>query len=602
MPIWNDPPRRLLDALRRFRKDRREQGRDDITRETVQATTDSGGVIKNRILSTTGRTPLRVGQQVYVANVDGRPQVILADTARRAQFPQAPLVAIGAVVEELFVAVDSATGQEDVFFRNYDQITKLGVTALFPAGINGPITSIGWGHDPNGFWVRCRKGPLFETQYLAFELGSGVGGTFVRRDPKVIYPPGRKATVRLQRHYDLETMNLQVASLQVALAATPGDYAPIVPGFSFSPQNTGTINFTIASPWITTNATFPVEFTIITTPVLGCDDVQPPVTIVETAFFLPTGRHAGEYLDENFNFYVTFFWRVDRLQGGGGGVGCSVLAASPSGTAETTIVNVTSRTVVLSTFDGSLHKRGVTSFSRSRLPLRVDNGVVTAAFASDSIFPVRIMGDATGPCIPPAPACFVFFQQPTGSLRSYIQKGLAQLDLHPIYTFPLEEPGGRNAQVVLLSNSRHHALFFRSNISAPVNTFGPQGILLVGIDDLTGGSFGPGFGPIKNVEVFSFPLNEQLLRYFSFPVINPDFMYNSEESRRWFIRAWNRGTGEITLDATQSGFPPRDTAMDPVRALKDLVPVPEEPPAIRTYIAINDLGILGSIGRFINEG
>jgi len=191
VPIWNDPPRRLLDALQRLKKDRREQGQDDISIEKVQAVTDSGGIIKNRELTATGRVPLRAGQRVYVANVDGQPQVILADTARRAQFPQQPSVVAGEVIEELFIATDLDTGRVDVFYRNYDQVTPLGVWRSLVTG--EVLQRVAWAPRGTGFSVELDNLPR---TFAVFKLN---------RDPDVVYAPGQKAVATFVSRYDART-------------------------------------------------------------------------------------------------------------------------------------------------------------------------------------------------------------------------------------------------------------------------------------------------------------------------------------------------------------------------------------------------------------
>lgn len=135
MPIINVPPRRILTLLRRIRE-RNQEFRDQnkITTETVERSNGDGTyTVAGNVLTTTGDAALRAGQEVAVASKAGKPAVIVEHNVRRAQFAPSLAPPANPLIEELFFATDPATGEPDVYIRNYSQVTPLGVETLMGA-------------------------------------------------------------------------------------------------------------------------------------------------------------------------------------------------------------------------------------------------------------------------------------------------------------------------------------------------------------------------------------------------------------------------------------------------------------------------------------
>ena len=97
-----------------------------ITYDRIEAVMANGQYqVRGSVIGTTGRKPLAAGQTVPVAWKDGRPFVIIAHTARRAQFTTVSRQVVGGVVEELILAVDPKTNLIEVWFRNYNVLINL---------------------------------------------------------------------------------------------------------------------------------------------------------------------------------------------------------------------------------------------------------------------------------------------------------------------------------------------------------------------------------------------------------------------------------------------------------------------------------------------
>ncbi len=145
MPIVNVPPRRLSRLLQLIRE-RRQQLNDanKITTEVVEAAHDDGTyTVAGAVLTTTGDARLRAGQEVAVASKEGTPRAIIEHFTRRARF--APVVAPSAnpLIEELFFATDPATGETDLYIRNYSQVTPLSIGAQMGFGFALSFSTVG---------------------------------------------------------------------------------------------------------------------------------------------------------------------------------------------------------------------------------------------------------------------------------------------------------------------------------------------------------------------------------------------------------------------------------------------------------------------------
>ena len=207
MPLWTQPPRRLIEALRRLRGDAYTAKPSEIVFGTVQTVNNNATYdvqtpkASGQAVPATGTDPtIRAGDQVPVALVNGEPVAIFGHAARRAQFHSTPLVADVGIIEELFIATHPKTGLVEVFFRNYDQIVSLDLRAQLPAD---PVAVL-WGVNTNTFGVRTGT-----DTYHVFQL---------QRDKKKIFAKGAKVKVKTKLYSvtlsDLTT-NLTTVSLKL---------------------------------------------------------------------------------------------------------------------------------------------------------------------------------------------------------------------------------------------------------------------------------------------------------------------------------------------------------------------------------------------------
>ncbi len=156
MPIEFTPPRRLLTQFQHGQTPQRAQDLgqktlgDGVTEEVITEVLGRGryGIV-GTTLKTSGTSPdLRAGQIVPVAWVGGVATVILAHTARRAQFAPSGALITGGVVEELFIS--GSSGSKEVWFRNDHQTTNLALHSVLG---EDPL-EVGWGAHPSAFYVR----------------------------------------------------------------------------------------------------------------------------------------------------------------------------------------------------------------------------------------------------------------------------------------------------------------------------------------------------------------------------------------------------------------------------------------------------------------
>lgn len=196
MPRWDNPPRRLISALQRIARDRRERGQDDISRETVESVLPGRAVINGQMVPIAGEQVVRAGQRVYVYNTNGRPTVVIAHSARRSQYGPRPLIEEG-VVEELFVAVDDEG--PDVYFRNDQQVSRLNLRAF--TGVATKF-AIGWGLNPRTFWLASGDPATAATFAIhVFSLNFGPEELYGANTPEV-------SLLYTWRPADLGTLNL----------------------------------------------------------------------------------------------------------------------------------------------------------------------------------------------------------------------------------------------------------------------------------------------------------------------------------------------------------------------------------------------------------
>ncbi len=181
------PPRYLRTMLERVRNDAASEGAGvpHVTFETVEAALPDGQFqVLGTPLSTTGNGQnIAVGQQVPVAWKNGKPLVIVDHHAQAAQ-PIRALPGGGGIVEELLIAPDSQ-GNDDVWFRNDQQITPLKVGSFLAGGTPSTL-QVGWGLSPDSFFVAVGD-PTAPTTSFKVHVFT------INRNPKRVIGSGRPA-------------------------------------------------------------------------------------------------------------------------------------------------------------------------------------------------------------------------------------------------------------------------------------------------------------------------------------------------------------------------------------------------------------------------
>lgn len=217
MPTWEGPPRHLLPAMSHVREDtvEKEPYDWDVRIRTIEAVeANSKYVIEGVTIGATGTVQLRAGQKIAVLYKGDRPEVVLAHSARRAQYPGAEVTSTVAIVEELFIATDpdiESGSKTDIFFRNYSQVTPLKVP------LSGTPWKVFWGTNPDVFAVLT--GPVEATAdtYSVFRLNRptrNVGGvpTFTK-----VFPTSKKVSLK-EKLYEVtlsSAIALDLTTIQV---------------------------------------------------------------------------------------------------------------------------------------------------------------------------------------------------------------------------------------------------------------------------------------------------------------------------------------------------------------------------------------------------
>lgn len=181
-PAWERLVRPLAERI--YPLIRRPAGGADapyILEETIEDVLADGRYqIGGDVLTAKGRARLGVGQRVHVFWRRGRRERILTHQWQRAQGGIAEEVALP-IVEELLLL--GPHGNEEVYFRNDQQVTALDVASVINADVvagdtlTGPLRAI-WGEADNSFMVmalaREAAGPhagLYKPRYYVFRLG-----------------------------------------------------------------------------------------------------------------------------------------------------------------------------------------------------------------------------------------------------------------------------------------------------------------------------------------------------------------------------------------------------------------------------------------------
>lgn len=210
MTSWPDPPRRLLNALARVKKDKAEaKGQtEEILIRTISKVTSTGYIIDGVEVQATGiATGLQAGIKVPVVFRNKRPVVIFSHSARRAVFPFIGEIT-GEVIEELFFDQTFKAGNT-IFFRNFDQVTDLQVQKQLPGGpfqLGQAPGRLKWGMRDDSF-ITSMGGQ----KYAIFTLN---------RNANNVYRPKTKAVATLARVEDLKQNTKLVGVINVTVDNT----------------------------------------------------------------------------------------------------------------------------------------------------------------------------------------------------------------------------------------------------------------------------------------------------------------------------------------------------------------------------------------------
>ncbi len=558
MPIEEHPPRRLKTQIERIGSDAKKLGigsTQKVTTETIEAIMPNNQVqvLGSNVPVTGSGVSLAVGQRIAVAWTAGAPTAAIFNHAQAAQF--VPTMAGGApIVEELFIA--SAGGVSDVYFRNYDHVAALKLTAITGA----TYSTVKWGQNADHFIAR-RLGGNGQVWDI-FKL---------TRNPAHPLQAHQTPAVSLVSTKDIQDSSMAVDTITL-----------IFSGGAPSPQSVSIRN----------------AFSIDT--VTGLQANTGFVT------FAPADDNQGNYviLDDRNHLITT--WRL--------GVNVRV-GLNPGGPfydaawAYAYVLDLTANIVLLNTYanptqvDVAIGMSGVAHVSGTNLAGITNTLDPDGQNRSTLYFPTfdAKMGFVTDGAIDN-----VFMS--TGYTRS----------LTTVEGFP--HFGVFTGGAVVLHPSGFFAQpTVAAPLTAPVESLGfTVGTLPTGpTREHAGPLFNKYHVGIVNpttnaAELVSFAANARAdvdpspshFNGLGFIALDPDFLYVIEDetnpNHRFFVNAWNFSTGAITLSAAAPGFPPEDTRLKSVRTLAAL-------PAALTlsnlfitasFHAINDPTILSPLGRF----
>lgn len=569
MPIWDAPPRRLVTLIQRLARDRREHApaQDDVSRERVQAVLPGdAAVVRDRVVPVSGQARLRAGEEVHVWNRAGQPVLILAHAARRAQFPQVPQP-VGQVVEELFLAGDRSTGVFDVYFRNFDQVTKLGlsahVSATGPPG-SVPTSLLAWGAGTDRFLLQS---------------GSIIRVFRLNRKPNVSYQPGQKAKATLESTLDLTAI---VGNAFTGLTATVEHWSwvedpPNPPVFTLGLSGTYTFNLPFAVPGSQ----------------LVPDNEGGGTNLLVTRSALKI------MLDERGHVIVTYrvaFFPsiVAPVHDAVRSMACDVTVPAALFGPHQDITNTPP--VPMLDFSNSVPVIiGGSNFTQFISPKNYR--IEVASMKDGALVQSTIRQEETGGQ--------TFPTNPFHTAVTFITVGAPSVSLLDEY------PGARQ---VFLQVSRRHILWAVSPLSNPFTSPAQVFLQAVAVPDIkpplvAGDAVQVG----TTLREFFFPASVDtygnalvLLRPFDvlWATVLVDESTQAIVSERLFpVAAWKTSDPSIiTLQEAETKFPPKDTPLVPIVSLKKL-PVGvvifggTVTPAVQVFQAINDAELLASVGR-----
>lgn len=580
MPTWETPERRILNALKRVRKDTIDQYTDEsLTIEPIQAVKANRHVVVGGVdIPTTGTYQARAGEPAAVVRKGGLPVVALKHNARRAQFAVVEVQAAIGIVEELFVAINDETGLPDVFFRNHDQkevpldaFSQITGLSFSLAGFRH-ASNIGWGVQPDCFWLLRYTAAGFNLIYHVFELGTrSSDDVFHKRNPNKIMPTGARMAANLVATYDLSTDGMVVhAPIEYTFDSLP---------FQIPPLNTAFAPVVLSAPTITVG--------------VG--------SIGSGGMF---GRHfpLRTVVDEDFNLIISMGWQI------GGPPGVALGGVTLVSVWETTIINVTTHEVLFSTLDTlappvSLYR----AQNRDAYPLDVSHGELRVYFLAEGWFgyAVTISIDAvSGGFGPYAGQSFIYPK----FVQNMVHKGVPSVAVAPevVYSPPAPAPfTGVIPEIKFNEGTPPDApsvtveLFNRHRTIMLIQIgFTTEYLVMVPYDAIDHGAYQVlEFGTVTLIGTTRALFEPPRMR-----LLNPDFLYdivtlNSE----FFIRGWNQTNGTVTLSQTTANFPPRDTTLVPVQKLAKqtlAVLLGDNSVPLKCFIAVNDRDMLGPLGRY----
>lgn len=172
---------------------------------------DGTYVVDGSRTAISGLDHLRAGASVPVLYQGGRPALILSHRVRRTK--GAAIEAGTRVFEELFIAQDPDTGLIEVWFRNADQVTNLGLREQLPAD---PY-EVRWGVNDSSFLITLkalspRTGFPRRTRFAVCRLDREAGAGFRR---------GQTASASVERIYDLAEIGFTFAEPTVTWMHPP---------------------------------------------------------------------------------------------------------------------------------------------------------------------------------------------------------------------------------------------------------------------------------------------------------------------------------------------------------------------------------------------
>jgi hypothetical protein len=556
-PIWNDPPRRLLDAFRRARREQGDREAAKLTVEQIQAVLDPAGyLVRGVVVPMTGQGPkLRAGDYASVAWRRGVPVAVIDHAARRAQPPPEPVRPAGGVLEELFVGVPAGGTTREVYFRNYDHVASLNLFAL----TGRRYSTVRWGLNDNAF--------------LAFDGTRFLDVFTLARAKGRIQPSNATPKAALLKAYDLLDGTIPLATLVVVFTGSfSGHPNPTTDTYSVvnSPTFTGggvpVLNYSQPSGPLAANIQYLAlnasnELIVVWVMTLASFVASPPGGQISLNFSWPlVVNHAAKaLLFDSFSdqtLVSTPLGAPAPLAPNFNGTDWSTIPTSGAGAAR-------------------ISANFYPQYSAAE-PRMDERNRIESMFAEAVYEQMPIIGGSSSPVDRYASAVLHpsgrFASTTVRALTASASRALARTGL--LTNGPAMEPAG-------LMHNRHHCGFFNQLDFSPTEDFiasyDLNQVFDVGPDSAA--------GPAGLV------------------MLAPDLIYALPDEAgakdRFFVRAWT-GAGKVTLTTGAPKFPPEDTALASAKALAD-IPAKKVALAggvVNAFHVVNESDILAPLGRF----